>query len=146
MSRLTGWLTTIHRKVESLIRGLSEDFWAPRADRGDDRRSLPRYLDGSLTTLESPSGVRGVGRILDVCSTGVRLWSRVPLAMGDHVACAVTFSLRQERLGMRVIWARRGEDGWEYGLEYRPAVPGNEYLMDNYVHAVLGRLSLVNAA
>jgi len=42
-------------------------------------------------------------------------------------------------LGLKILWAKRVTDGFEYGAAYAPVIPGSECLLENYVHRVLNR-------
>lgn len=130
----------IQALIASMMRSLTEDIYGSRpAAAASDRRIQNRFQDGAITEIRTREGANLLVRIVDVSSTGARLWAREPLPIGSRVLCSVTFARTRERLGMRVLWENKGEHGYEYGVRYAPVVPGTESLMDNYFHHVLNK-------
>ena len=105
-----------------------------------ERRCAKRYADGAPTDIDVKNGQSpSRGRILDVSSRGIRLWSETRLQPGQRVSCRVDFVSRSVWLGTRVMWEKSADNGYIYGVQYVPVIPGTEGLLDNYMMRVLRR-------
>jgi hypothetical protein len=101
-----------------------------------DRRGAIRVADGVRTELVMSDGTSFGGRILDVSSNGARLWSSRRLAIGSRISCRVEFVKRCFYPGLRIAWERPSAHGYEYGVAYRPVVPGTERVLEDYSYLV----------
>jgi hypothetical protein len=105
----------------------------------EERRVQRRYRDGAPTHFQHQGGRWSPARIVDVSSTGIRLFSAACVSQQERVFVRVDFVQSSFHLGFKVMWRRPVAGGYEYGARHAPVVPGTEYLLDNYRLRVLNR-------
>jgi hypothetical protein len=104
-----------------------------------DRRRERRFVDGAETDVKRLDGRSSRGRILDVGSGGIQLWTEQEVRPGEHVSCRVLFARRSADMPLRVVWSRPGPDGCRAGAVYDPLIHRQGRLIDVYRMYVLHR-------
>lgn len=99
-----------------------------------ERRRENRVRDGAETDVRRLRGTACLGRIIDVSTTGMRLWCEEAPNLDEHVSCRVQFARRAANMPLRVVWARRDSDGdgWLCGAVYDPLFANSPRLIDEY--------------
>lgn len=97
-----------------------------------NRRHEHRFPDGAETDIQRLRDGACLGRIVDVSTCGLRLWTPEPLTPGELVSCRVQFDRRGDNLPVRVLWSRADESGYICGAVYDPLFPNAARLIDAY--------------